>query len=132
MDQNYVLSVVVVIVIFYYITKYMYDTYCPVSPAYMAAHSQSMTSSPDVTIMWFYRDTCGHCTRMAPAWKEFANQCPSDIVLRKINTEEYPQMAKDYGVDGVPYIVKEYSNKQRVVYQGDRSAKDLYTFATTY
>lgn len=86
-------------------------------------------SAPKPTILWFFSETCGHCTRMEPAWREFAKKCPAYIELKKINTAENQQMAREYGVSGVPYIVK-VIGVTKTVYEGNRSAQDLYDFAT--
>lgn len=86
-------------------------------------------SMPKRKMYWFYSKTCGHCTRMEPAWEKFAAMCPAYIDVQKINTAENQQMAQDYGVNGVPYVVKEEAGR-RDVYEGDRTAQDLYNFAT--
>lgn len=90
---------------------------------------RSMPTKPHRKIYWFFRKGCGHCTRMESAWEKFAKMCPAYIDIEKINTSENQTMADDYGVDGVPYIVKVEGN-MRTVYTGDRSAEDLYSFAT--
>jgi thiol-disulfide isomerase/thioredoxin len=88
-----------------------------------------MPATPKSTIMWFYSENCGHCTRMDPAWKQFVAMAPNHLTIKKIDIEENQQMAMDYGVNGVPFVVKECDGK-RSVYGGDRSAMDIYKFAT--
>lgn len=81
-----------------------------------------------VTVMWFYSESCGHCTNMSGAWDEFVGMKPEGVELKKINTATNQALSQEYRVDGVPFIVREI-NGERIVYQGDRSAKDLYKFA---
>ena len=77
-------------------------------------------------ILWFYRDQCGYCKQMEGEWERFANMAPKHVELKKINTADpaNQQMARDYGVQGVPHIVKE-SRGQKVVYKGPRKAADF-------
>lgn len=78
-------------------------------------------------LIWFFRPGCGHCTRMNPAWDEFVKQAPSEVEVVKINTQENPDMARDFEVEGVPHIVKVTDNV-RVVYRGDRTAAGFLKF----
>lgn len=84
---------------------------------------------PSHTIYWFYSKTCGHCIRMESDWEKFTTMCPANIKVEKINIVENQPMARAYGVNGVPYIVREEYGR-RYVYEGDRTAQDLYNFAT--
>ena len=84
----------------------------------------------DATIIWFHRPDCGFCVKMEPEWQKFRKMAPSNILLKKINIRDYPDMADDFGVEGVPFIVK-VVGKKRVVYKGDRSAGDLLKFAAS-
>jgi thiol-disulfide isomerase/thioredoxin len=84
-----------------------------------------------VTVMWFYSDSCSHCTNMKGAWDEFVGMKPAGVELKKIDTATNQALSQEYKVDGVPFIVREI-NGNRTVYQGDRSAKDLYKFATEH
>lgn len=79
-------------------------------------------------IIWFYSPGCGYCTNMENDWAIFKSRAPSNFVLEKINTTKNQKMADDFGVEGVPHIVK-IKNGKRTVYSGDRSAKDLLKFA---
>lgn len=83
------------------------------------------------TIMFlFYRNGCGWCEKIKPEWQRFEkmHRGSTDVEIRSINSEENAQMANEYGVTGVPHIVKE-CNGVRTVYQGDRSAESLYKFS---
>jgi thiol-disulfide isomerase/thioredoxin len=95
----------------------------------MSSSNFSFMGTPSITttVIWFYRPGCGFCTRMEPAWAEFASMVPANINIRKINTLENREMADDFGVSGVPFIVKVTDN-DRQIYEGDRSAQDLLRF----
>ena len=51
-----------------------------------------------------------------------------DIEVKKIDSTENTDMASDFNVVGVPYIVR-VQGIRRYVYNGDRSAEDLLRFA---
>jgi len=94
--------------------------------------SYFMKSKAGTTILWFYRDGCGWCHKMQADWDKFSQMVADnpDISIHKINTEKNQKMAEDYGVSGVPHIVKVCKGK-RIVYSGSRSADDLKLFAET-
>jgi thiol-disulfide isomerase/thioredoxin len=87
-------------------------------------------SKSAVTIFLFYRDGCGWCEKLKPEWQKFAkmHKGSTDVEIRAINSQDNAQMADAYGVNGVPHIVKE-CNGVRTVYQGNRTAEDLYKFS---
>ena len=89
-----------------------------------------MYSKNKAKIIWFYSESCIHCTNMQPAWDQFVAMKPAGVSIMKVNTATNQAMSKDYGVDGVPYIVLEINGKRKV-YNGDRSAADLYKFSMT-
>lgn len=87
-------------------------------------------STAKATIFLFYRDGCGWCEKLKPEWQKFAkmHKDSTDIEVRAINSLDNTQMADNYGVTGVPHIVKE-CNGVRTVYKGNRTAEDLYKFS---
>jgi thiol-disulfide isomerase/thioredoxin len=87
-------------------------------------------TSGNMKLIWFFRKGCGWCSRMEPEWNRFL-QMPNrqDLQIEKISTIENPEMAKDFGVSGVPHIVKVTNMGERIVYEGDRSAESLYKFS---
>lgn len=79
-------------------------------------------------IIFFYKDGCIHCKNIKPEWEKFTKMVSSDISIRKINTEENPSLAANFGVSGVPFIVK-VNGLRRLEYRGDRTANDLLNFS---
>ena len=80
-------------------------------------------------IIWFFRPGCGHCDNMTSEWSKFVAGKPP-IETEKINTQLNPAMAAEYGVMGVPHIVKE-TDGVRVVYTGDRTSEDFLKFTSS-
>ena len=59
------------------------------------------------TFVLFYAPWCGHCKSMMPDFDKLEND--SDIKnlpveIKKINCDEYPEMAEKHGVQGFPTI----------------------------
>lgn len=107
-----IICIIVVLIILYYAIRCIYN------------------KKSKATIFLFYRNGCGWCEKLKPEWKRFIemHRKSTDIEIRAINSEENAEMADNYGVAGVPYIVRE-CNGVRTLYKGDRSAESLYKFS---
>jgi thiol-disulfide isomerase/thioredoxin len=106
-----IIFIIVLLIVIYYIVK----KFCSKSKA---------------TVFLFYRNGCGWCEKIKPEWQRFEkmHKGSTDVEIRAINSEENEKMSNEYGVSGVPHIVKE-CNGVRTVYQGDRTAESLYKFS---
>jgi thioredoxin 1 len=51
----------------------------------------------------FYADWCGPCKRLAPILEELAAETP-DARIVKINVEDSPSLAAEYGVSSIPSL----------------------------
>ena len=92
----------------------------------------AQVSVSDVTVMWFFRPGCGHCTNMKEAWNKLKeSKIPYNIKLHEINTSlpENAEISAKYSVSGVPHIIKQKlglnGNLYVMVYNGDRSTKSM-------
>ncbi len=89
-------------------------------------------SLSDITVMWFFRPGCGHCTSMKEAWNKLKDSgLPSNIKIQEINTAlpENAEISAEYSVSGVPHIIKQKlgpgGNLYVMIYNGDRSTKSM-------
>ena len=48
----------------------------------------------------FYADWCGPCKMLSPILEEI-----NDIDILKVNVDNYPDIAKDYGVMSIPTLI---------------------------
>jgi len=55
----------------------------------------------------FYADWCGPCRMLGPVLEELSQDKDFDGKLKfaKLNTEEYPQFAEQFSVQGIPCLV---------------------------
>ena len=53
----------------------------------------------------FYSTTCGPCHMMHPILERLAARRAGEIVVVRINVEYHPDLAREFGVQGVPTFV---------------------------
>ena len=81
-----------------------------------------------IVVYWFFRPGCPHCDNMAGTWNELKkSNLPSNYTLIEVDTtlDKNNKLCAQYGVNGVPHIVKSMSDGYYKVYSGDRSLSDM-------
>ncbi|MBA3920594.1 MAG: thioredoxin [Nostocaceae cyanobacterium] len=53
----------------------------------------------------FWAPWCGPCRMVAPVVDEIANQYAGQIKVVKVNTDECPQIASQYGIRSIPTLM---------------------------
>ena len=64
----------------------------------------AIKNSDKPVLIDFYADWCGPCRMMAPVVEEIAKENDA-IVVGKINVDNEPELAQDFGVMSIPTIV---------------------------
>ncbi|WP_022847740.1 MULTISPECIES: thioredoxin [unclassified Desulfurobacterium] len=53
----------------------------------------------------FWAPWCGPCRMLAPTIEELANQYEGKIKVFKVNTDDLPMLAMQYGIRGIPTVM---------------------------
>ena len=83
-------------------------------------------------LVLFYAPWCPHCKTMMPDWDKFAAENKSSVKAIKVNSDEQPDLVKEYSVQGFPTILLlDASGKNIATYEGERTAKGFAEFVKT-
>jgi thioredoxin 1 len=70
-----------------------------------AEFEERVLNSDLPVIVDFWAPWCGPCRMIAPLLEKIANDYAGQVVVAKVNTDENPQRAMDYRVQGIPTLL---------------------------
>jgi len=82
-------------------------------------------SEHEKVLIDFYADWCGPCKMLAPIIEEIKNEMQGFLEVIKINVDEYPEIAEQYGVRSIPTLVYVKNGEVENVLVGFRPKKDI-------
>ena len=53
----------------------------------------------------FYAEWCGPCQTLLPTINKLADELKDDVVIKKINVDDYPELAAKYSVRNIPTLI---------------------------
>ena len=79
--------------------------------------TEKIKNEEQLVIVDFYADWCGPCKMLAPILDELSEENKGTVEVYKINVDEEPELAKQYGVASIPTILsfKSGNEHKRVV-----------------
>jgi thioredoxin 1 len=70
-----------------------------------AAFEESVLKSDLPVIVDFWAPWCGPCRMVAPILDKIANEQAGKLIVAKVNTDENPEWAGRFGVQGIPTML---------------------------
>jgi thioredoxin len=70
-----------------------------------AAFEESVLKSTLPVIVDFWAPWCGPCKMVAPVLDKIAKEQAGKLIVAKVNTDENPEWATRYGVQGIPTML---------------------------
>lgn len=66
---------------------------------------KEVSGSDTPVIMDFWAEWCGPCQIMGPVFEEISSDYEGKLKFVKVNTEEAPDIARRYAVQGIPSLI---------------------------
>lgn len=66
---------------------------------------QEILEANKPVIIDFWAPWCTYCRRIAPAFDKIAAQQENKLIFAKINIDETPEIAEEYGIDTIPTLL---------------------------
>jgi thioredoxin 1 len=76
-----------------------------------AAFEKTILQSPLPVIVDFWAPWCGPCKMVAPMLDKLAKEMAGKLIVAKVNTDENPEWAGKYGVQGIPTMLFIFGGK---------------------
>lgn len=76
-----------------------------------AAFEKTVLESSLPVIVDFWAPWCGPCKMVAPTLEKIAKEYAGELLVAKVNTDENPEWAMKYGVQGIPTMLLIYDGK---------------------
>jgi|SRR5450830_506776 thioredoxin 1 len=76
-----------------------------------ATFEKAVMQNPIPVIVDFWAPWCGPCKMVDPMLKKISQELGDKVIIAKVNTDENPQWASQFGVQGIPTMLFVFGGK---------------------
>ena len=76
-----------------------------------ATFEKTVMQNPIPVIVDFWAPWCGPCKMVDPMLKKISQELGDKVIIAKVNTDENPQWASQFGVQGIPTMLFVFGGK---------------------
>ncbi len=97
-----------------------------------AQEFNQVVSQEKPVLLDFYADWCGPCQSLMPVVEEIAKDYANDFEVRKINVDQYQELAQQFNVRSIPALFIVHDKEVKESFKGYRSKAQLEEILDQY
>ena len=87
---------------------------------------QEVLNSDIPVLVDFWATWCSPCKMLSPVIEEIANELDGKVKVGKINVDENPELAAEFGVTGIPFVIAFKDGEPRATSMGVVAKEDIF------